>query len=137
ESALFGGIVVFFVRGDLAEGWMVAAVTTTVVALAAGLIVSYARARAEGLGLECRVGIAQRAERVLGLGVPTLFFGAGPQGMLLLAVVAVLAAVAVITVVQRMLHVRNAVREIPRRTEARWKVAAMASESSHEGHGGE
>lgn len=137
EAALFCGITVFFVRGELSGGWMVVAVVTAVTALAAGLIVSYARARAEGLGLECKVGIAQRAERVLGLGVPTLLFGAGPQGMLLLAVVAVLAGVAVITVVQRMLHVRNLVREIPRRTQARWKLAAMASESSREAPSGE
>jgi CDP-diacylglycerol--glycerol-3-phosphate 3-phosphatidyltransferase len=136
ESALYGGIIVFFIRTGLPEAWMVAAVATTVVALAAGLIVSYARARAEGLGLECKVGIAQRAERVLGLGVPSLLFGAGPRGMLLFAVVAVLSVVAVITVVQRILHVRKAVRAAPRHTQARVTIAAMA-ESLRKGQQGD
>ena len=35
------------------------------VAILSSLLVSYARARAEGLGLDCKVGIAQRAERIL------------------------------------------------------------------------
>ncbi|HXV85794.1 MAG TPA: hypothetical protein VD793_03795, partial [Gemmatimonadales bacterium] len=77
----------------------------------AGLLVSYARARAEGLGLECKVGLAQRAERILGLGAPTLFFGAGPDGKLLLAIVALLAVMAGFTVVQRVMHVHTITRD--------------------------
>lgn len=126
EAALFGGIILFFARAGLSEAMMIAAVSVTVVALSAGLIVSYARARAEGLGLECKVGLAQRAERVLGLGIPTLFFGAGPGGMLLFTVVAVLAAIAVITVVQRIVHVRTIADDDIRKTQARWPVAAVA-----------
>ena len=126
EAALFGGLIVFFARSGLSELWMVVAVSVAVIALSAGLIVSYARARAEGLGLECKVGLAQRAERILGLGVPTLFFGAGPNGLLLLGVVAVLAAIAVITVVQRILHVYRIADEDVRKTQARWPVAAVA-----------
>ena len=120
ESAMYGGIAVFFATGGVGAVWQVPALITTIVALAAGLVVSYARARAEGLGLECKVGIAQRAERILGLGVPTLFFGAGPGGFLLLAVVTILAALAVITVVQRIVHVRNKTRGPRRPTKARW-----------------
>lgn len=126
EAALFGGIIIYFARSGLSELWMVTAVSVTVVALSAGLIVSYARARAEGLGLECKVGLAQRAERILGLGIPTLFFGAGPDGLLLLAVVTVLAAIAVITVVQRIIHVRRVAADEVRKTQARWPVAAAA-----------
>lgn len=133
EAALFGGIIIYFARSGLSELLMVTAVTVTVVALAAGLIVSYARARAEGLGLECKVGLAQRAERILGLGVPTLFFGAGPNGMLLLAVVAVLAAIAVITVIQRVLHVRRiAGEEDVRQTQARWPAVPAYSRKGRE-----
>ena len=73
--------------------------------LPASLIVSYTRARAEGLGLECNVGIAQRAERILLLGVPTMFLGAGNNGALLFWIVAVLAVATVVTVVQRVVHV--------------------------------
>jgi CDP-diacylglycerol--glycerol-3-phosphate 3-phosphatidyltransferase len=69
------------------------------------LLVSYTRARAEGLGIECKVGIAPRAERILLLGAPTLFFGAGPRGALLFWITVALAAVAAVTVVQRVIHV--------------------------------
>jgi CDP-diacylglycerol--glycerol-3-phosphate 3-phosphatidyltransferase len=63
------------------------------------------RARAEGLGLECKVGIAQRAERILGLGLPTLLLGAGPGGLVLTVIVAVLTLLSLITVGQRFAHV--------------------------------
>jgi CDP-diacylglycerol--glycerol-3-phosphate 3-phosphatidyltransferase len=118
ESALFGGIAVYFVTGGVAEAWVIPALITALVALSAGLTVSYARARAEGLGLECKVGVAQRAERILLLGIPTLFVGAGPGGFVLLGVVAVLAVLAVITVAQRILHVRKITRRKQRRTQA-------------------
>jgi CDP-diacylglycerol--glycerol-3-phosphate 3-phosphatidyltransferase len=118
ESALFGGIAVYFVTGGVAEAWVVPALITALVALSAGLTVSYARARAEGLGLECKVGVAQRAERILLLGIPTLFVGAGPGGFVLLGVVVVLAVLAVITVAQRILHVRKITRRKQRRTQA-------------------
>ena len=72
------------------------------------MVVSYARARAEGLGLDCKVGIAQRAERILLLGVPSLFIGAGPGAIILEAMVALLTVLALITIVQRIVHVRGA-----------------------------
>lgn len=113
ESALFAGIAIYFLRGGVPAALAVVAVFAAVAALAAGLIVSYARARAEGLGLECKVGLAQRAERILGLGAPTMFFGAGPDGKLLLAIVALLALMAAATVVQRMMHVYRITRQGP------------------------
>jgi CDP-diacylglycerol--glycerol-3-phosphate 3-phosphatidyltransferase len=75
------------------------------VAITASLLVSYARARAEGLGIDCKVGLVQRAERIVGLGVPSLVIGAGPRGLVLEAIVAVLAVGSIITVVQRFLYV--------------------------------
>src|SRR5260370_38594602 len=66
---------------------------------------SYAGARGEGVGLEAKIGIAQRAERVLVLGASTLFFGAGKQGVLLFWIVIILAASTTITVAQRVIHV--------------------------------
>ncbi len=120
EAALFGGIALGCARGMVAPPLMLLAVALAMTALSAGLIVSYARARAEGLGLECKVGMAQRAERIVGLGVPTLFFGAGPRGLLLLVIVGLLALAAGITVVQRIVHVYRATRTAPARaTQAR------------------
>jgi CDP-diacylglycerol--glycerol-3-phosphate 3-phosphatidyltransferase len=104
EAVLATGLLVWFLRpGDqLFPVWGAA---LTLWALSSSLIVSYTRARAEGLGLDCRVGIAQRLERVLLLGVPALFVGAGSRGWVLLAVVAVLAIATTITVVQRVVWV--------------------------------
>ena len=84
------------------------AVITCMVAVMASLVVSYARARAEGLGLDCKVGIAQRAERILLLGVPSLFWGPGEGGIVLIAIVALLTVLSLITIVQRIVHVRGA-----------------------------
>ena len=122
ESALFGGIALYFLRGGVPRERLTFAVVACLVALAASLIVSYTRARAEGLGLTAKVGIAQRAERVLLLGVPTLFFGAGNHGALLFWIVVVLALATSVTVVQRVLYVARvagepAVRRPPRQRD--------------------
>jgi len=105
ESALFAGIALHFLGGGLPVGLVTLGVMLAITALSASLLVSYTRARAEGLGFECKVGIAARAERILVLGAPTLFFGAGPGGRLLLWIMAALALATVITVIQRIVHV--------------------------------
>jgi CDP-diacylglycerol--glycerol-3-phosphate 3-phosphatidyltransferase len=70
-----------------------------------GLLTSYARARAEGLGVDCKVGIAERAERSIILLTALILTGLGvnvlPYGLVLLAVVST------VTVGQRMWHVRK------------------------------
>jgi phosphatidylinositol phosphate synthase len=108
ESALFTGIAVYFLRGGVPPERLTLAVIACTVALAASLLVSYARARAEGLGLSCKVGLAQRAERVLLLGAPTLFFGAGDRGALLFWIIVFLALATSVTVVQRVIYVARA-----------------------------
>lgn len=110
ESVLFTGIAVYFLSGGVPPERLTLAVVACCVALAASLLVSYTRARAEGLGLTCRVGIAQRAERVLLLGVPTLFFGAGSRGVLLFWIVVLLALATSITVVERVIYVARVAR---------------------------
>lgn len=85
-----------------------AGVIMCMLAVLFSLVVSYARARAEGLGLDCKVGIAQRAERIVLLGVPTLFWGAGPRALMLEIIVVVLTVLAFVTVIQRVVHVRGA-----------------------------
>ena len=104
DAILYGGICVYFQTAS-GQATPVLGVLASLGALTGSFLVSYARARAEGLGLDCRVGMAQRAERVLGVGVPTLIFGAGPQGLLLLALVGGLAVLSWITVAQRVAHV--------------------------------
>lgn len=104
DGATFIGIGAFLLTApDVA--YRIPAVILCMVAILGSVLVSYARARAEGLGLDCKVGIAQRAERVLGLGVASVVFGAGPHALLLEAIVALLAIASIITVVQRFLYV--------------------------------
>lgn len=113
EAALFGGLALHFLRGGLPPQLVTIGVMLAIAALSASLLVSYTRARAEGLGFECKVGIAARAERILVLGAPTLLFGAGPQGRLLLWIMAVLALATLITVIQRIVHVARASAALP------------------------
>lgn len=132
DAALFSGIAVFFVTGGVPQAWRILALIVALVALSSVLVISYARARAEGVGLECKVGIAQRAERILGIGVPSLFVGAGPEGFLLLGVVAILALLSVITVIQRIVHVYRITRGVRRSTKARLKTPTLDGVSSTE-----
>jgi CDP-diacylglycerol--glycerol-3-phosphate 3-phosphatidyltransferase len=104
EAVLYGGIAVYFQTAAMQRDPVLGVVLCLAV-LTGSFLVSYTRARAEGLGLECRVGLAQRPERILGVGAPTLFLGAGPHGLLLLAIIGVLAVLSWITVVQRVRHV--------------------------------
>jgi CDP-diacylglycerol--glycerol-3-phosphate 3-phosphatidyltransferase len=80
------------------------AVAAVVIAVLASLMVSYTRARAEALGVECKVGIADRAVRVVILSAALLLTSFGLD--VLDIGVYVLAALSVITVVQRIWHVR-------------------------------
>ncbi len=106
DGATFIGIGAFLLTApDVA--YRIPAVIACMVAILSSLLVSYARARAEGLGLDCKVGIAQRAERILGLGVASLIVGAGPRALVLEGLVALLAAASIITVIQRFAYVHR------------------------------
>ena len=106
DGATFIGIGAFLLTSpDVA--YRTPAVILCMVAILGSVLVSYARARAEGLGLDCKVGIAQRAERVLGLGLASLVFGAGRHALLLETIVALLAIASIITVVQRFVYVHK------------------------------
>ena len=106
DGATFIGIGAFLLTApDVA--YRTPAVILCMVAILGSVLVSYARARAEGLGIDCKVGIAQRAERVLGLGLASLVFGAGRHALLLEAIVALLAVASIITVVQRFVYVHQ------------------------------
>jgi CDP-diacylglycerol--glycerol-3-phosphate 3-phosphatidyltransferase len=68
------------------------------------ILTSYARARAEGLGIECQVGLLERAGRVVILSVFSIV------GLLTVGL-SLVAAGALITTAQRILHVRHATRK--------------------------
>lgn len=98
ESAVFVGIVFFYASASRPYEALVAGVAMTF-----SLLTSYTRARAEGLGLKCEVGILERAGRVVILSVLSLL-GFVTVGVGLVAVGAL------VTMVQRMIHVHRATR---------------------------
>jgi CDP-diacylglycerol--glycerol-3-phosphate 3-phosphatidyltransferase len=83
------------------------AVAVVVIAVIASIMVSYTRARAEALGVECKVGIADRAFRVVVLSAG-LVFG---DLQAIEPAVWVLAVMAVVTVFQRIFHVRSELKK--------------------------
>jgi CDP-diacylglycerol--glycerol-3-phosphate 3-phosphatidyltransferase len=78
--------------------------------LVAGVVTSYAKARAESLGLTCNVGIAERSERLIAVLVLTGFSGIFDLGVLRAIALWGLAAATTVTVVQRMVEVRRQTR---------------------------
>lgn len=103
------GIVLAAVAGYFAAQGEEFAAAMCVVAVLGSLMVSYTRARAEALGVECKVGIATRPVRVVLLSIGLIFAkGAGIGDFELLApAVYLLAALTIFTTFQRVWHVRN------------------------------
>jgi phosphatidylinositol phosphate synthase len=103
------GIVLAAVAGYFAVEGEDFAAAMCVVAVLFSLMVSYTRARAEALGVECKVGLATRPVRVVILSIGLIFAkGAGIGDFELLApAVYVIAALTIFTTFQRVWHVRN------------------------------
>ena len=95
ESAIFVGIVFFYASSSMPYEALLAGV-----AMSFSLITSYTRARAEGLGFECEVGLLERAGRVM---ILSLFSLTG----FLIAGVGLVAVGALVTTAQRIFHVRR------------------------------
>ncbi len=98
ESAIFVGIVFFYASSSRPYEALLASVAMTF-----SLMTSYTRARAEGLGFECEVGLLERAGRVV---ILSLFSLAG----FLISGVALVAVGALVTTAQRIFHVRRSTK---------------------------
>jgi CDP-diacylglycerol--glycerol-3-phosphate 3-phosphatidyltransferase len=109
DAAVFGGLTLWFAgKGD--DQLLVA---LCLYCLASGAVVSYARARAEGLGMTANVGITERADRLVAILVATGLDGLGVPYVLALALW-VLAVGSTVTIAQRTLAVRRqALAETP------------------------
>jgi CDP-diacylglycerol--glycerol-3-phosphate 3-phosphatidyltransferase len=99
DSAVFGSLA--FLLGNTGHPWPAAA---ALICLAAGQVVSYAKARAQSVGIECNVGIAERAERLVIVGAGGLLFCLHVPYALDVALW-LLAALTVFTAGQRIVHV--------------------------------
>ncbi|MDT0203386.1 CDP-alcohol phosphatidyltransferase family protein [Nocardioides sp. AE5] len=110
DAAIFGGLAMYYVGpGD--NDWFAA---LAIYCLSMGSVTSYARARAQSLGLEAKVGIAERADRLVSIlvitGVADLVnvLGAGEKALWAIPItLGVLALASTLTVVQRVVHVRR------------------------------
>ena len=104
DGAIFGGLALYGAFND--QPWITAAATF---ALITGQVTSYSKARAEAVGATANVGIAERAERLIVIGVATLLTGFGVP-YVLPAALWLLGALGLITIGQRMLTVRRQLR---------------------------
>jgi CDP-diacylglycerol--glycerol-3-phosphate 3-phosphatidyltransferase len=103
DAAVFGGLVLYYAG----PGDQQVMATLALACLVLGSVVSYARARAEGLGMTADVGIAERADRLVAVLLTTGFVGWFLPDVFLFTVLALLAVASLVTVIQRILHVRK------------------------------
>jgi phosphatidylinositol phosphate synthase len=104
----FLGLIIFF-----RSGWQVWA---ALLAILGGMMVSYTRARAEGLGVPCEIGLLQRPERFVLLGFGSIFSSiavhlVGGRHELLALTVGLLALLSNVTAIQRTVHVSQLLAE--------------------------
>jgi len=106
DGFVLGGIAVFYATSPTNSS-----TTMMIIALfglVGALLTSYTRARAEALGLDAKVGLLQRPERVVLLSAPQAFFGLVFDGWVLALIITILSVTAWITVFQRVGYVYSA-----------------------------
>ena len=111
DGAVLGGLAIFFARNDVLQLVPARAgtpmVAITLLGILGTFLVSYTRARAESLGIDAKVGMMQRPERVVLLSVPQALFGLALGGWVLMGIVTLLTLTAWLTAVQRIVYVHR------------------------------
>jgi CDP-diacylglycerol--glycerol-3-phosphate 3-phosphatidyltransferase len=111
DGGLMAGLAVFYAANrDYHNVYMV---VVCLIGIIGTFLVSYTRARAEALGIDAKVGVMQRPERVVLLSVPQAFFGLALHGWVLMAIIVLLTVTAWITAVQRISFVHKATTKKP------------------------
>lgn len=103
DAAIFGGLALYFAG----PGDSYLYLCLSLYCLVAGFLTSYARARAESLGMDAKGGIAERSDRLVAILVMTGLSGLFDLPILLELTLWVLAAASTYTVVYRVLKVRR------------------------------
>jgi CDP-diacylglycerol--glycerol-3-phosphate 3-phosphatidyltransferase len=103
DGIVLGGLTVFYATS--AEHYSVPMLVVSLLGIIGTFLTSYTRARAEALGIDAKVGIMQRPERVTLLSAPQAFFGLALNGWILAGIVVLLSVTAWITAVQRIAFV--------------------------------
>jgi CDP-diacylglycerol--glycerol-3-phosphate 3-phosphatidyltransferase len=112
DSAIFGSLAIWYAG----EGNSLPLVGAAIYALAAGGVISYVKARAEGLGFDCNTGFAERGERLLIVLVAAAVTGLGVP-WLLPAALWFLCGATTITVGQRLVYVYKQAKGIEPRAD--------------------
>lgn len=116
DGAVLGGLAVFYALNPLHHS--VPMVVVCLAGIIGAFLTSYTRARAEALGLDAKVGMLQRPERVVMLSVPQAFFGLTLNGWVLAIIINILTITAWVTVVQRIRYVYDHTRTATPEPEA-------------------
>lgn len=103
DGAIFGGLVLYYAGPGDSDLYLVLALACLVM----GSVTSYARSRAEGLGYQAKVGIAERADRLVSILVMTGFSAIFDLPILMEVTLWALAIASTVTVVQRIWVVRQ------------------------------
>lgn len=111
DGAVLAGLAVFYATSPVHRS--VPLLVVTLAGIIGTFLVSYTRARADSLGIDAKVGVMQRPERVTLLSAPQAFFGLALHGWVLATIVVVLAATAWLTAVQRIMFVHRATSGAP------------------------
>ncbi|HEV7992947.1 MAG TPA: CDP-alcohol phosphatidyltransferase family protein [Gemmatimonadaceae bacterium] len=106
DGFVLGGLAVFYATSRLHGS--VPLLIVALLGLIGAFLTSYTRARAESLGLDAKVGLLQRPERVVLLSAPQAFFGLVFNGWVLAIITIILTLTAWITVFQRVAYVYTA-----------------------------
>src|SRR3954469_15549819 len=108
DGAVLGGLGVFYALSPVHRS--VPMVVVCLAGIIGSFLTSYTRARAEALGLDAKVGLLQRPERVVLLSAPQALFGLALNGWVLALIINLLTVTALITVVQRIMYVYDRTR---------------------------
>ncbi len=106
DGAVLGGLTVFYATSPTHAS--VPMLVVGILGILGTFLVSYTRARAESLGIDAKVGVMQRPERVVLLSAPQAFFGLALGGWVLAGIVTLLSVTAWMTAVQRIMFVYRA-----------------------------
>lgn len=109
DGALLGGLTVFYATNATHQNTYM--VVVCLVCIVGTFLISYTRARAEALGIDAKVGMMQRPERIILLSAPQALFGLFWNGWVLMAIIVLLTVTAWITAIQRIACVYRATLE--------------------------
>ncbi len=106
DGGVMAGLTIFYATSPVHHN--IYMVVVCLLGIIGTFLISYTRARAEALGIDAKVGLMQRPERVILLSAPQALFGLFWSGWVLMGIIVLLAVTAWITAVQRIAFVHKA-----------------------------